>query len=236
MLSFNVCHFHFKVHFQVTAVNPEWQCSVLCKVGTGSETAKGISKTVCDASWHIWNFLLHLLRKPSWISFSFAKNFWILSHVPHHSNWSKTKELLSTFCAFFNSSVLRWVFFVLVFLLLIFCGVFLFWGFFCGFLVFFLSKEALANAKTDELFFLNNSHHCKTQWRIMSVEAFHHFLRQANGSKYESSDVWNYNFYCYDIISFIMAFLVKIRSWWNLAFWLHLSHEKVNRGGGEIKF
>lgn len=117
-----------------------------------------------------------------------------------------------------------------------FVGVFCFGFFFCGFLVFFLSKEALANAKTDELFFLNSSHHCKTQWRIMSVEAFHHFLRQANGSKYESSDVWNYNFYCYDNIYFIMAFLVKIRSWWNLAFWLHLSHEKVNRGGGKIKF
>lgn len=154
MLSFNVCHFHFKVHFQVTAVNPEWQCSVLCKVGTGSETAKGISKTVCDASWHIWNFLLHLLRKPSWISFSFPKNFWILSHVPHHSNWSKTKELLSKFCAFFNSSVLGWVFFVLVFLLLMFCGGFLFWVFFLWFSCFFSFKRSTSKCKDRWTFLL----------------------------------------------------------------------------------
>lgn len=142
MLSFNVCHFHFKVHFQVTAVNPEWQCSVLCKVGTGSETAKGISKTVCDASWHIWNFLLHLLRKPSWISFSFPKNFWILSHVPHHSNWSKTKELLSKFCAFFNSSVLGWGFFCFGFFVVdVLWGFFVLGFFFVVFLFFFFQKK-----------------------------------------------------------------------------------------------
>lgn len=232
MLSFNVCHFHFKVNFQVTVVNPEWQCSMLCKVGTGSETAKGIFKTACDASWHVWNFLLHLLRIPSWVSLSFAKNFWILSHVLHHYNWSETRKLLSKFCTFFNSNVLGWLF---CFVVVVLWGFFVlllevFWWFFWFFVLFF-SKEALANAKTDELFFLNSSHHCKTHWRIMSVKAFHHFLRQSNCSKSESSDVWSYNFYWYDIISFIMTFLVKVRSWWNLAFWLHLSHEKVNRGG-----
>lgn len=146
-LSFNVCHFHFKVNFQVTAVNPEWQCSVLCKVGTGSETAKGIFKTACDASWHVGNFLLHLLRIPSWVSLSFAKNFWILSHVPHHSNWSKTRELLSKFCTFFNSNVLGWLF----------CGGFLFcfWRFFCGFFgCFVFFKRSTSKCKDRRTFLL----------------------------------------------------------------------------------
>lgn len=106
MLSLNVCHLHFQVNFQVIAVNPEWQCSVLYKVGTGSETAKGIFRTVCDAYWHVWNFLLHFLRKPRWVSLSFAKNFSIFSHVLYHSNWSKTREVLSKFCTFFSSSVM----------------------------------------------------------------------------------------------------------------------------------
>lgn len=174
MLSLNVCHLHFKVNFQVAAVNPQWQCSVLYKVGTDSEISKGIFKTVCDAYWHVWNFLLHFLRIPSWVSLSFAKNFWIFSHVPHHSNWSKTRELLRKFCTFFSSNVLGFV------CLCLFQGLF-FWrdGELVGWFV-FLSKETLANAKTAELFFLNSSYHCKTQWRIISVKAFYHFLRQAN--------------------------------------------------------
>lgn len=123
MLSLNVCHLHFKVNFQVTAVNPQWQCSVLYKVGTGSEIATGIFKTVCDAYWHVWNFLLHFLRIPSWVSLSFATNFWIFSHVPHHSNWSKTRELLRKFCTFFSSNVLGFVFVYLFVSGLVFWGV-----------------------------------------------------------------------------------------------------------------
>lgn len=178
MLSLNVCHLHFKVSFQVIIENPEWQCSMLCKIGKGSQAVKEYLQNCMWCTLTCFEFFTPFPQNtPSWVSLSFATNFSIFSHVPYYSNRSKSRELLSKFCTFLSSNV--WACFLFcggffclfgccllsLFLFLFVVGLFFwFWGSF--------SKEALANAKTVELFFLNSSHYCKTQWRVISVKAF----------------------------------------------------------------